>query len=207
MGNGFLIVLDGIDGAGTETQTRKLMEYFKKTNRKFLHITIPDYRKPTGKLIHDFMYGKHEFDVRTLFLLFATDIVRQIPEIEKALKQDKVVIADRYFTSTLAYQSFQGFPPLDKALQFAEIFRIPKPDVVIYLDISVETSMKRKYREKKGNLDRFEKDKKLLEGVSKLYKELIEKNVFAKEWIVVDGEKSIEEVAREIQKIVDSRLK
>lgn len=205
MGNGFFIVLDGIDGAGTETQTRKLMEYFKKTNRKFLYITIPDYRKPTGKLIHDFVYGRHNFDVNTLFLLFATDIVRQIPEIEKALKEGKVIIADRYFTSTLAYQGFQGFP-LDRALQFAEIFRIPKPDVVIYLDISVETSMKRKYREK-GSLDRFEKDKSLLEGVAKFYKELIEKKIFAKEWIVVNGEKNIEEVAREVQKIVDARLK
>lgn len=206
MRKGFICVLEGIDGAGTETQTRKLTEHFKRTNREFLHITIPDYKKPIGRLIREFVYDKHDFDVRTLFLLFATDTVRQIPKIERSLKEGKVVIADRYFTSTLAYQGFQGFP-LDKALEFAGIFKIPKPDVVIYLDVSVETSIKRKYREKKGNLDRFEKDRKLLEGVSKFYKELIEKNVFAKEWVVLDGEMGIEEVAREVKRIIDARLK
>jgi len=117
-------------------------------------------------------------------------------EIKKALDEGRIVLADRYFTSTLAYQCAQGFH-LEKALKFADLFDFVKPDLIIYLKVPSDIAMKRKKMEK-NNLDLFEKDLEFRKKVSKKYDELASKNIFGK-WIVVDAEKSIEEVANEIE--------
>ena len=127
-------------------------------------------------------------------------------KILNALKDGKVVIGDRYFTSTLAYESLTKGFGLEKGLEFAKLFNLPVPDLVIFLEVNPKTSIKRKFGEKKS-LDRHEEDKKLLGKVKESYHTLIKDKVFAKEWIVVDGEKSIEEVAKKVQEIVISRLK
>jgi dTMP kinase len=123
-------------------------------------------------------------------------MLNDMKEIRKALEEGRIVLADRYFTSTLAYQCVQGFP-LEKALKFADLFDFVKPDLIIYLKVSAETSMIRKKKEK-TNLDLFEKDLEFRKKVSKKYDELTDKNVFGK-WFVVDAEKSIDEVATEIE--------
>ncbi len=201
---GMLIALEGIDGAGGETQSKRLVEHLKKIGKKVLRITHPDYSTPSGKLIQKYLSGQTKPDVNKLFQIFTDSLTEQIPKINDALEAGKIVVADRYFNSTLAYQGFQRFP-LDKALQFAQDSKIPVPDLVIYLDISAETSMKRKMKEK-GSLDVHEGNKKFLEGVIGFYKKLIAENAFAKEWVVVDAERGIEEVKREVQRIVDKRL-
>lgn len=209
---GHFFAIDGLDGCGGETQTKILLERLKKSGKDTLFIRYPDYgpdkenpAKPIAKIIHEFLHKKYEFDEKVQFLLYSTDMVKDIQKMQNSLNEGKIIVADRYFTSALAYQCLKGFP-LKKALKYADMFGLPKPDLIIFIDISAETSIKRKHGEKMGNLDRHEEDKKFLERLANFYKEkLAKKNVFGK-WMVIDGEKSIEEVSEEIWNIVKEKL-
>jgi len=200
------VIIEGIDGAGGETQSKLLIEFLQKNGWQTQFINYPDYDGPIGLLIHDFLHKKYDFPPDVQFSLYATDMVKDREKILNVLKEDKVVIGDRYFHSTLAYESLTKGFGLERGLKFAEVFDMPVPDLVIFLEVSPETSMKRKFGEKK-NLDRHEEDKKLLEKVKESYHDLIKNKVFAKELVIIDGEKSIEEVAKEVQEIVISKLK
>jgi dTMP kinase len=203
MPKGKLCVIEGIDGAGGETQSKLLKEFLEKKNFKVELIKYPDYEGPIGNLIHEFLHDKYEFSPEVQFLLYATDMVKDIKRIENAKRNLKVVIADRYVTTTLSYQTLKGFP-LESGLKFIKIFGLPKPDIIIFLDVSPKTSIKRKYNEKRS-LDRHERDGEFLGKVRESYMNLIKKKILG-EWVIIDGEKSIEEVAKEIQKIVLSKL-
>jgi dTMP kinase len=196
---GKLIVIEGIDGAGGETQSKRLLDYFRSRKIPAERIHYPEYGNPVGDFIHDYLHRKHELPVDMQFLLFATDMVKDRGKVTEWLKQGKTVIADRYFTSVLAYQGLGGFP-VENALKFAEIFRLPKPDVILFLRISPETSIKRKKGEKK-DLDRNEADRAFLERVSASYESLV-KNQAWSSWFVLDGEKPEEEVFGQVKKVL-----
>jgi len=198
------IVLEGIDGAGIETQSKLLKEFLMKRGHQVEYLTYPDYARPIGNLIHRFLYKEFDISADVQFSLYVTDMVKDKNKIEEAIRQGKDVVAERYATTTLAYQTLKGFP-LEKGLKFIELFGLPTPDLVIFLEISPETSIRRKSKEK-VNLDRHEEDKEFLEKVRQSYHGLINKKVFAKEWVMIDGEKNIEEVAEKIQRIVLFRL-
>lgn len=197
---GKLIVIEGIDGAGCGTQTELLKEKLNaKSSKPVLHIRYPNYNSPIGVAIHKFLHEELELSPDMQFFIYSLDMIKDMKEIKKALESGRIVLTDRYFTSTLAYQCSQGFS-LEKALKFAELFDIVKPDLIIYLKVSAETAIERKKKEK-ANLDLFERNLEFRKRVSKKYEELVSKNVFGK-WIIVDAEKSIEKVAKEIENIV-----
>lgn len=203
---GKFIVIEGIDGAGCGTQTEKLRE---KLNAKLpspaLFLKYPDYNDPLGESIHKFLYGRIALDVNTQFLLYALNMIKDMFMIKEALKNGRHVVADRYFTSTIVYQGIQGFSK-KKALMFAELFEIIKPDLVVYLKASPELTIKRKAKEKE-DLDRWEKDLDFQKKIAKGYDILIRENIFANKWVVVDAEKSIEEVSENVWKIIERELK
>jgi dTMP kinase len=196
---GKLVVFEGIDGAGTEEQSKRLLEFLKNQGKSAERIYYPDYGGPVGNLIHEYLHKKFELSLDMQFLLYAGDMVKDREKIAKLLQEGKTVIADRYFTSTIAYQGLGGFP-IEKALEFAGIFQIPKPDIIIYLKVSPETSIKRKFKEK-NSLDRNEENKEFLGQVGKFYDDLIEKQIFGK-WIVINGEKPKEEVFGDVRKVL-----
>ncbi len=197
---GRLIAIEGIDGAGGETQSNLLLKFLKEKGIPAVKLTYPDYSGPIGKLIHEYLHKKFELSTEIQFLLYSSDYAKDQEKIKKLLDEGKTVVCDRYFTSALAYQGLRGFP-LEKALKFAEMFGIRNPDIIIFLRISPEISIKRKYGEKKS-LDRNESNKEFLGRVSRFYDSLIEKQVFGK-WVVLDGEKSKEEVFEGIRKALD----
>lgn len=199
-------VIEGLDGAGGGTQTKLLVRFLHKHGRETVVLSYPNPKSPIGKIIYDYLNKKAEFSPDVQMALYGTDMALDREKIHAALQAGKVVVADRYYLSTLAYQCGVKGVPLKKALEFAELMRLPVPDVVIYLDVSPETSIKRKSGEQKI-LDRHEEDKALLTKVRAAYKSLAKNNTFAKEWAVVDAEKSIEEVAADVQRIVLSKLK
>lgn len=194
------IVIEGIDGSGGETQSKLLYNYLKERGRKAVRITYPDYENPIGRLIHEYLHEKYEFSPEIQFLLYASDMIKDKEKIKDWLEKNYFVIADRYFTSTIVYQGLQGFG-IKKALKFAELFEIIKPDIIVYLKISPETSIKRKMKEKK-ELDRNEENKEFLRKVSEFYEKVISDQVFGK-WVVIDGEKTKEEVFEEIKKVLE----
>ncbi len=197
---GKLIVIEGIDGAGGQTQSQFVFDYLKSKKKLCEKLSYPDYSTPIGKLIDEYLHGKCELSKDVLTLLYTADKLQDKVKINSLLENGATIITDRWFTTTLAYQSVQGFP-LDKMLKIAELLDLQKPDLVIYLRISADTSMKRKYGEK-GNLDKFEKNKKFLEDVVKQYDKLAKENVFGK-WVVIDGEQPKEQVFEEIKRVLD----
>ncbi|MEM7816199.1 MAG: dTMP kinase [Candidatus Aenigmatarchaeota archaeon] len=196
---GRLIVIEGIDGAGGETQSKLLLEYFHQNKIPSERVYYPDYGNPFGNLIHEYLHKKLNLSTESQFLLYALDIIKDREKIQEWLNQGKTVIADRYFTSTIAYQGFRGFP-LENSIKFAEMFSIPKPDIIIYLRVSPETSINRKRKEKKS-LDRNESDSDFLKKVSSFYESLVRENVWSR-WFAIDGEKSKEEVFLQIRKVL-----
>lgn len=188
---GKFIVLEGIDGAGCETQAKMLVSYLISQDKEAILIDYPDYKNPIGNIIYDFLHGKHEFTPEMQLLLYGSDMLKDKNKIIQALKEGKYVIANRYYTSTLAYQCMQTFP-LDKALKFAKLFEMPRPDIILFLKTSTGTGVKRKMKEK-NNLDKHESNEKFLGKVARFYNKLIKERVFG-EWTVIDGEQDIDSV-------------
>jgi len=196
---GKLIVFEGIDGAGTETQSKMLLSHFKSGKVPAERICYPDYSGEIGKLIKQFLQKKMELSPEMQFVLYAGDMVKDKERIRAWLGQGKTVIADRYFNSTIAYQGVRGFD-FKKALRFADDFGIPRPDVVIFLKISPEESARRKLGEN-GRLDRHEEDIRFLERVNQSYYKMAMDNVFGR-WFIIDGGQSKEKVFREVLNVL-----
>ncbi|MBD3156110.1 MAG: dTMP kinase [Candidatus Aenigmarchaeota archaeon] len=196
------IVIEGLDGCGKETQIELLGKYFKKN--KILHkfFRSPDYSSPTGKVIKSYLDQELELNPEDAFKLFASDTLMTSKLVEKEEK-NKIVIMDRYITSTIPYQVARGFD-FEKGVKFAENINYTKPDAIIYIDISPKTSMKRKKKEK-GKLDYHEKKLGYLKKVREVYLQEAERNVLT-DWFLVDGERNIKEVHEDILTIVKEFL-
>lgn len=202
---GLFIALEGLDGSGGSTQARMLAEALAAKGREVLTVSYPNPDSPIGGLIYEYLDRKHEFSPGVQAALYIADFALDRERIAEALAAGKVVLANRYFFSTLAYQcGAKGFPK-DDALRMAEALRIPVPDLVVLVDISPQTSMRRKFGENR-KLDRHEEDTPLLAAVREVYTQLAKDGVFAREWAVVDGERSIEEVAADVRNAVLGRL-
>ena len=137
MSQGLFIVIEGIDGTGKSTQSKRLAEWFRSRGR-----AVVLSREPT-----DGPWGKKLRESATTGRLSAEEELecflndrREHVEmsIKPALAEGKVVILDRYYFSTMAYQGARGFDP-------AEIRRrneafAPQPDLLLILDLSVESA-------------------------------------------------------------------
>lgn len=200
MEKGKFIIIEGIDGCGGETQTNLLSDFFIKKGKEIKRLTYPQYDKPIGQLIHNFLYEKYDLSPEVQALIYFSEFVKDKEEIEKDRQKGKTLISDRYFTSTLVYQGLRGVD-LEKLISLSSLFNISKPDLCIYLRISPEISMKRKSIEKKGDLDRNEKDLDFLKNLVRMYDKIAKDNLFCK-WEVIDGEQSIEEVHNQIIKLI-----
>ncbi len=198
---GKLIVIEGIDGAGTEAQSKLVLDFLKERGTPCERVCYPDYGEPVGRLLHEYLHRKFELSNETLVLLHLADRVKDRERMTRWLEEGKTVIADRYVTSTIAYQGFAGFP-VDNIISIADMFAMPRPDAVVYLRVSAETSMERKRKEKQDNVDRNEENRGLMENMSGYYEKLAKENVYAK-WVIVDGEKSKQQVLESIVKVLD----
>lgn len=195
------IIIEGIDGAGCETQSTALIKELTKQGKKPFYIKFPHYDTPVGKMIRDFLYEnkvKHTADEQ--FLLYTLQFIFDKSLIREKMK-DHIVIADRYFSTTLCYQTLEGFSE-EKAVRYAEDFGIIKPDAVLYLDVAPDTAIKWKYGEDKEKNFR-ENDHSFIRKTYDKYKDLVNRSVWAK-WIRINGEQSKEAVTKELLTIINS---
>ncbi|MDD3919314.1 MAG: dTMP kinase [Candidatus Pacebacteria bacterium] len=202
MEKGKFIVIEGIDGCGGETQTNLLKKYFGEENILFL--SFPCYETKLGQIVDDFLHKKIIYEVKDVELLvYYADILQFKSAIIKALSEGKQVITDRYFTSTIAFQSLAG-KSIDDILNLNNIFKLPVPDICFLLDISAEESQRRKSKEKEGfiNLDRNEGNLVFMDSIRNQYLKVAQEQIFCK-WEIIDGEKTINEVFEEIKNKID----
>ncbi|HJR84278.1 MAG TPA: dTMP kinase [Nitrososphaeraceae archaeon] len=190
---GKIIVFEGIDKAGKTTQA-KLLE--KKLGRKCVRIDFPDYSTPVGKEIKQFLNGKRDYPDEVKMMLLSANRWERKDEIEKIVDKGTTVIMNRYYQSNLVYGVSKGLK-LDWLLSLDK--RMPKADLVMVIDIKPKTLVSRS----KNVVDTFEKDLELIRRVKKNYRILANKF----NWRIVEGEKSVDEVHKQILKIITKILK
>jgi len=203
---GMFIVMEGIDGAGKSTQAKMLADWFK--NRGYEVVLT---KEPTdtafGKLIRRLVLtgGKegiidgarisHEAEA----LLFAADRAEHVNKlIGPSLKSGKVVISDRYFYSSLAYQWARGLD-LEWLIDLNR-FAI-RPDLVILLDLPVKESMKR--INGRSIKSEFDKIAELQRNVRENYLKLAE---MFPEMRIVNAQNTVEDIHRDIVGLVEQEL-
>lgn len=192
------IVIEGIDGAGCETQAQMLLKNLKKHKLSHHFFKYPNYEENIGRIIREYLYDHKDMDVNSQFLLYSLQFILNSKKVE-TLRKKTIVVSDRYFSSTLCYQTLEGFK-LKEALHFAHIFKIAKPDLIIYLDVPPKTAIKWKYGEQKQK-NRREEDHTFIKRTYTQYKKLVKNQVWTK-WISVKGDRPVNEVADDIFSIV-----
>lgn len=200
MKRGLFIVFEGIDGCGKSTQARMLTAYLKKKGKKVLLTHEPSksrYGKKIDKIIHD--KSKHLSHEEWLKLFSADRRIHLKKEILPALKQGKIVISDRYYHSTLAYQ-------LPQAKWQNHVSKFLKPDLTFILDLSLDKAflrLNKKYNEKIDKPTSFE-NRKILQDVRRKF--LMMPKLLKEKTIIIDASKSIQKifnkVKREVNKLV-----
>ena len=134
------IVLEGIDGTGKSTQARRLGEWFKAQGREVVLSREPTDGPWGRKLRESAASGRLSPEDELQY--FLNDRRQHVEEvIAPALAAGKVVILDRYYFSTMAYQGARGFDPRE-IRKLNEEFA-PVPDLLIILDLPVEDAHRR----------------------------------------------------------------
>lgn len=146
---GRFIVVEGLDGAGTTTQARRLAAWMRAQGRK-VHVTAEPSSGPIGALVRQVLTrrvaggsGTGEFDPAALALLFAADRLDHVAsEIRPRLADGWDVVSDRFTLSSLAYQSLTcgdvGWVEAINARSLA-------PDLTLFLVVSPRTALRRRY--------------------------------------------------------------
>ena len=192
------IVIEGIDGAGCETQAKNLQEYLDKSKILYSFVKYPDYTKNVGKFIKEFLYENKKLTANEQFLLYSLQFLMDKSLIAEKRKNG-IVVADRYFSTTLCFQTLEGVG-LNKALRFADDFQIEKPDMIFYLDVDPDIAIKRKFGEQKEK-NRTEKDFDFIKKTYQQYRMLINNQVWTK-WIKIDGNRKVDKITSEIFDII-----
>ncbi len=187
-----LINLEGIDGCGKSTQSQFLIEEFEKNDEKTILLKEPTNGK-YGKKLWEMLRGKREATTEEILELFIMDRKEHVNEkISPALNEGKIVLMDRYYYSTMAYQAAAGIDVnrIRKDNEFA-----PKPDIVLIFDLPADLAMKRV----RGHsvADVFEKEEHL-EKVRKAYLDL-ENDPLVR---IVDATRTPEAIFEEVWKLV-----
>ncbi|HEY6098980.1 MAG TPA: dTMP kinase [Anaeromyxobacter sp.] len=196
---GRLIVVEGLDGAGTTTQSRLLGERLAAEGRR-VHVTAEPSRGPVGALVRQVLTRRivgdgAGFDPAALALLFAADrLDHHAVEIAPKLAQGIHVVSDRYTLSSLAYQ---GLATGDMAWVEAVNSRAPAADVTLFLRTRPEVALRRR---RAASLDReiFEVSS-FQRRVAESYARAIVRLRSAGEKVLeLDGEAPVETVARSL---------
>ena len=137
---GLFIVLEGIDGTGKSTQAKRLGEWFRQRGREVVLSREPT-DGPWGKKLRE-SASTGRLSPEDELEYFLNDRQQHVNEvIQPALDAGKVVILDRYYFSTMAYQGARGFDPVEIRAR-NEAFA-PEPDLLLILDLDVDTAHQR----------------------------------------------------------------
>lgn len=209
---GKLIVFEGIDGSGKTTQAQKLVEELQNNGIEAVYTKEPTDGE-IGKLIRRILVGEKKFEPVSFQYLFSADRVEHQEEILELLKKGKTVVSDRYFWSSVPYGATDRGIDFKKNQNEANILivcysilslyhQFIVPDKTIYLNADPATALDRlwKARHIPDIYDRIEKLEKIAAG----YEWLIKK--FPEEFIVIDANKAVDEVSKEMLVKLESVL-
>ena len=219
---GKIIVIEGVNDSGKETQSKLLAKTLKEEGYKLVEFSFPMYKSPTGKIFKNCVLGKdgngyfeegyENLDPYVVCLYTAADRKYHKEKIEKYLKNDYIVILNRYTSSNMAHQGsrysdseerFYMYQWIDKLEYW--LLKLPKPDCTILLKVPAKYLNQLSEKQVAFNFqeDIFDQD-----SVLKAYIELSELyNWDSIDCVSNNKMKSVEEIHEEIMKIVRINLK
>lgn len=187
MSDGLFIVIEGPDASGKETQAELLVERLRENGQDVFFQSFPAYEKTeAGQKLRDYLQGEKASELTTEALaeLYIEDRREMKEELQQALADGKIIVADRYSQSNYAYQTANM--PYSERWEFIEWLKeqeenLPQPDLVLYVDMPIKQSlelMRLQGREK----DKHEQDVAYLRKVKAAYREIADNE----EWNRVD---------------------
>ena len=223
---GKLIVIEGTDCSGKETQTKLLVEKLDKLNIKCVRLSFPMYDTPTGKIVGGPYLGKEyicgcwfsegavNVNPKVSSLYYAADRMYNVDKIQELLNEGINVILDRYTYSNLAHQGgkienkeqrLEMYNWLDK-LEF-ELLELPKADIKVFLHMPYEVSCILK-KDRIEKADQHEASKEHLLLAESAYIEIAEIYGFKTiECNIGNSPKKIEDINNELYDFVYNNLK
>lgn len=213
---GTLIVLEGIDGSGKETQASLLEKKLKEKGREVMHISFPDYESPSSALVKMYLkgdFGKNPEDVNpyAASLFYAVDRFASYRMKWKDFYQKGgIIIADRYTTSNMVHQmtkyedkkARKDFLAWLEKTEYEEL-ELPVPDLVILLDIplAVSENLVKERARQGGSMDIHEQHLDYLRKCHDAYQELV--NLYGWKRIPCTEEgklRTIEDIGEDVEK-------
>lgn len=195
---GWLFAFEGIDGSGKTTQVRRAAERLRSRG-----LGVVELREPTdgpfGRRIRQLTDGKtQQPDAREQLELFLLDRQEDVENnILPALERGQIVLLDRYYFSTIAYQGALGLDT-ETIRQRNETFA-PRPDLVLYFRIDVDEALRRIEHFRRGEMDLFER-RGYLERVKAIFDEMARRFDFFR---TIDARRDEQAVA---QAVLDALL-
>ena len=226
MNEGKFIVIDGSDGSGKKTQADILIDRLKKSGQNVAYYDFPQYYDSFfGKMVGEFLTGKfgaaENADPYFASLPYAGDRWQASEKIREDLELGKIVISNRYTSSSMAHQAgkISDISKKEEYLKWLEelefdVYKIPRPDLVLYLYVPLEisqqlleTKAERQYVGTKAK-DSVESDTNYLSNSINEYLRLVDKYP---NWKKIDCTKdsqidSIESISEKIFGVVKKEL-
>lgn len=195
---GKFIAFEGIDGSGKSTQIRLLSDRLKEMG-VYCYTTMEPTDSPIGALIHQIMTGRIKTDNKVIAGLFVADrldhLLNDVNGIRQKILEGTTVITDRYYFSSYAYHSVDM--PMEWVIQAnAQSKEILQPTVTVFIDTNPETAIER-IAKNRFHQELFEKKSRLIK-VREKYLEAFEKLKEEENYIIIDGNRTPEEIEEQI---------
>jgi dTMP kinase len=194
------ITFEGIDGVGKSTQLDLLQQWLEGRGREVIRTLEPGGTELGKEIRHLLLHRKGDVTARAEALLYAADRAHHVAtKIRPALAEGKVVLSDRYFDSSVAYQGAARELDVDEVRNIS-LWAVDNliPDLTVLLDLDAEAAIQR--RNKTGTEpDRLEREKvDFFVRARAQYLELAKEPRF----LVVDATLSIDEIQQQIRERV-----
>ena len=192
---GALIVFEGLDQSGKQTQAEALRDRFAGAGRTCELLSFPDYSTHIGSEIHRALHGERSYAADVMQLLYVANRYEAKPAMERALDAGHIVLCDRYVASTIAYGEAQGL----ERQWLTDVQRLlPAADLTVLLDIEPGVAVRRKA----SGRDLYERDLSLLTRVRDSYRS----QAADPRWHLVPGDRGKDQVSADVAAAVASRL-
>lgn len=219
---GKFIVIEGLDGSGKATQTEILRKYLEQKGNNVTKLTFPDYGNPSSSLVKMYLGGQlgdnpADVNAYAASAFYSVDRVASYLQFwKKDYENGNVILADRYATSNIIYQmSKLPYEQWDSFIEFQEDFEykklaVPKPDLIIYLDVEPDVSQKllsNRYSGDESKKDLHEKNVDFLLNCRKSALYAAEKLNWKRISCTENGTmRTIEDISNDIKNIVEGYL-